>query len=270
MFRVGYRQTPSAPHSYPPHRPRSCLVPFFFFPDHDSTSTTNRHQTTTTDAQPRLPRPYKTNTITTPFLTPWGSRKRPRCRAAAVVLSAIVVLTFLLIFRAPAASLPSSPPSTTTTTPSAVLRGNGATSAVAAVGPAPSLSAESAGGGVESERPPPDLGVEDNWREGGRAQESELDGGGAGAGARESVAGRSVTQEGGGGKLKDGRDRCFVDSEGSQRCYPTVFFFGTSKCGKLLLLVVATWSLLLLLPLGCSRGRRKWWCCFRCCLGWCR
>lgn len=35
-----------------------------------------------------------------------------------------------------------------------------------------------------------------------------------------------------GGTLRDGRDRCFVDEDGYHRCYPTVFFFGTSKCGE--------------------------------------
>lgn len=35
-----------------------------------------------------------------------------------------------------------------------------------------------------------------------------------------------------GGILKDGRNRCFWDNENHHRCYPTVFFFGTSKCGE--------------------------------------
>lgn len=43
----------------------------------------------------------------------------------------------------------------------------------------------------------------------------------------------AISQEGEGGKLHDGRNRCFVDGEGSHRCYPNVFFFGTSKCGEL-------------------------------------
>lgn len=41
-----------------------------------------------------------------------------------------------------------------------------------------------------------------------------------------------VHHEGDGGKLRDGRDRCFTDEEGYRRCYPTAFFIGTSKCGK--------------------------------------
>ncbi|CAM9898341.1 unnamed protein product [Ascophyllum nodosum] len=39
---------------------------------------------------------------------------------------------------------------------------------------------------------------------------------------------RSVDGEG--GTLKNGRGRCFVDEDGYHRCYPTVFFLGTSKC----------------------------------------
>ena len=41
---------------------------------------------------------------------------------------------------------------------------------------------------------------------------------------------RSVDGEG--GTLKNGRGRCFVDEDGYHRCYPTVFFLGTSKCGE--------------------------------------
>lgn len=41
-----------------------------------------------------------------------------------------------------------------------------------------------------------------------------------------------ISHDGKGGTLRDGRDRCFVDEDGDQRCYPTVFFFGTSKCGE--------------------------------------
>lgn len=41
-----------------------------------------------------------------------------------------------------------------------------------------------------------------------------------------------ISGEGEGGKLLDNRDRCFHGSDGRHRCYPTVFFFGTSKCGE--------------------------------------
>lgn len=41
-----------------------------------------------------------------------------------------------------------------------------------------------------------------------------------------------ISSEGEGGKLLDGRNRCFHDNDGRHRCYPTVFFFGTSKCGE--------------------------------------
>lgn len=41
-----------------------------------------------------------------------------------------------------------------------------------------------------------------------------------------------VHYTGQGGKLVDGRDRCFIDNQGFHRCYPTVFFIGTSKCGE--------------------------------------
>eukprot|EP00752_Nemacystus_decipiens_P004724 g4307.t1 len=151
------------------------------------------------------------------------SHRRQRNRTAAVVLATIVALTFLLMLRAPAAT--SSPPSSTppppppppppkrATTPLTALRGN----------------IDS----ISSERSSPDLGVKDGWREGGLAKESRLDGattaGGEGAGG--GVSRGSVHQEGQGGKLQDGRDRCFVDPEGFKRCYPTAFFFGTSKCG---------------------------------------
>ncbi|CBN74649.1 Sulfotransferase [Ectocarpus siliculosus] len=78
-----------------------------------------------------------------------------------------------------------------------------------------------------------------SWR-----REQEEGGGGGWAGGGDSgvpedlSAGRAagggatgVVAEGEGGKLRDGRNRCFVGAEGDHRCYPTVFFFGTSKCG---------------------------------------
>lgn len=63
----------------------------------------------------------------------------------------------------------------------------------------------------------------------------EGEGGGEGGRVLQAVGGGlwpSVSYEGEGGKMLDGRDRCFVDEDGFHRCYPTVFFFGTSKCGE--------------------------------------
>ncbi|CAM9614425.1 unnamed protein product, partial [Sphacelaria rigidula] len=39
-----------------------------------------------------------------------------------------------------------------------------------------------------------------------------------------------ISNHGMGGTLRDGRTRCFYDNDGHLRCYPGVFFFGTSKC----------------------------------------
>lgn len=174
----------------------------------------------------------------------WGSRKRQRHRITAAVLAAVVVLSLLLMLRAPTAT----PPSSTPPRPPPPSRGDGVDAGL--------NSFKSTSDGAETEGSSPDLGVNDKWVDDRRAQqESGLDGVAGGGGG---VSGGDVTLEGGGGKLKDGRNRCFVDSEGLQRCYPTVFFFGTSKCGELLLAP---------LLLFFSRGRCGWRCCFCYCGG---
>eukprot|EP00903_Cladosiphon_okamuranus_P016125 g14881.t1 len=127
------------------------------------------------------------------------SRKRRRHRITAAVLATVVVLAFLLKLRGWASTAPSlTPPPPPPPPPN---RGNGVEVGF--------QSLESAGDGQTQQR-------------------SGLD---AGASTGGRVTGRGVTLEGNGGKLRDGRDRCFVDSDGLRRCYPTIFFFGTSKCG---------------------------------------
>lgn len=56
----------------------------------------------------------------------------------------------------------------------------------------------------------------------------------ANAASRElqSLSGSRIHNHGDGGTLRDGRTRCFYDNDDRRRCYPSVFFFGTSKCGE--------------------------------------
>lgn len=243
--------TPWAPVFIPSPNPLLMSCSVFPSSDHRFTATTATKPRRFSYCQRQRPRrSCETNAAVN---TPWSSRNRQRHRTAAVVLATIVALTFLLMLRAPAAtpSPPSStppPPPKTSTTPLIAHRGsaNGVRF----------RSFESAGGDTESKRSPPDLGVKDSWRGDARAQESGLDGGttAGSEGVGGGVSGRSVGLGGRGGMLQDGRDRCFVDSEGFQRCYPTAFFFGTSKCGKPVLVVLSR--------LGVG-GRHSYCCC--CC-----
>lgn len=99
-----------------------------------------------------------------------------------------------------------------------------------------------AGGGVgvrelkKAERP---LGGVSEDRGEGRVPETGTISGGMaedGRGEKGTPQGKgrslAVRREGEGGELPDGRNRCFIDPDGFHRCYPTVFFFGTSKCGE--------------------------------------
>ncbi|CAN0275443.1 unnamed protein product [Pylaiella littoralis] len=153
-----------------------------------------------------------------------GSRKRQRNRlvSASVVISisTLALLPILNQHRATPLDPPPVPP------PTAALGMNGvdpgrkiytASAASAAAAAVLAESSESGGSdGVERSTSPQQLNVVDyaSW--------TQKSGGGVIGG---------VTSKGEGGKLKDGRDRCFTDLEGFHRCYPTVFFFGTSKCG---------------------------------------
>ena len=173
-----------------------------------------------------------------------SSRKRPRNRVVVVVVaSSVAVLSLLPILSAPAS------PATTAATPQFYSDGPH-------------------GSGFS----PPEFREEDSpWGQQQEQEEEEEEdpgsegGGGEGGGrtlnrAQAGGGGGVVSHEGRGGELADGRDRCFIDSEGSQRCYPTVFFFGTSKCGKLFFRVgsfvigLSGWWWWVLLPAhGCHR-----------------
>lgn len=226
------------------------------------------HQTTctTTNTDPKI------------VCHPPRSRKRRRNRiVVAVVVSSIAVLAFLPILNHQSgATTPLSPPPATPPAVAAldvIINGvdSDHTSSATAVVPAAMSakipkgggnrgrgngdrggrsgsagSADHAGsGGLERSKSPQQI-IEGD--EASRTQES-------GGGQNEDPIGDpvgGVTLERGGGKLKDGRDRCFMDSEGFHRCYPNVFFVGTSKCGRLFF------------HCSCFRGRRlsRCWCCW--------
>lgn len=112
--------------------------------------------------------------------------------------------------------------------------------AAAVAGGGTSSSSSSSGGYSDNHESRQGFDGQQSWR-----REQEEGGGRGWAGGGDSAvpedfsAGRAagggatgVVAEGEGGKLRDGRNRCFVGAEGHQRCYPTVFFFGTSKCGE--------------------------------------
>ncbi|CAM9709641.1 unnamed protein product, partial [Ectocarpus sp. 13 AM-2016] len=193
-----------------------------------------------------------------------GSRKRQRSRAmVAAAVSLVLALAFLpIILTGPADPATPMPPMPATP-PDDLDSGGGvadpgrekpapaaasasgvarrvelAAAAVAGRGGSSSSSSSSSGGYSDNQESRQGFDGQQSWR---REQEG---GGGGWAGGGDSAvpedlsAGRAagggptgVVAEGEGGKLRDGRNRCFVGAEGDHRCYPTVFFFGTSKCG---------------------------------------
>lgn len=194
--------------------------------------------TKSTATKPRPPTQPKTPTTPSFFILCSGRRRRRNRIIVAVLVSTVVVLAFLPILSEPEATTLSPP---ATTRPAAELGTNGVgaghisskvNAAAAATAPAALSAAVAKSGGS---------GGSDGSGSGSGSSEqgeSTLRHSAAGDALRAQESGEGATggvnrSRGGGGKLKDGRDRCFTDSEGFHRCYPTVFFFGTSKCGKL-------------------------------------
>lgn len=218
-----------------------------------TTDTTNHR--TSNDLFPCSTFPSLTPPPDTPFVA--GSRKRQRNCWVAVVASAIATVSILPILTAPAELTP--PPqlhhsSVSSSSTSIVVEVNGERLPSEPGRPTAAVSSESAEQVLlRQELAEPPRG---RWRDADEARGGErLDAGGlsvgeeaaggasshgAGGDGAEEAAGSAargagfggVSREGEGGKLLDGRDRCHVDDEGSHRCYPAVFFFGTSKCGE--------------------------------------
>lgn len=77
----------------------------------------------------------------------------------------------------------------------------------------------------------PEVRVENTYGSGG-ARNGSVSMSGSGSDLGSTVVVETDNRVGGVGKLSNGWDRCFVDEDGYHRCYPMVFFFGTSKCGE--------------------------------------